>query len=123
MRIAQRIATTMACALAGTALAGGTALASTDTEGMSTIKGTCGQTYSPTVPGGAAGWTLSCANGKIRVQGWVKDTRADGKGAEVYGTWGNGSNFGTVRAAGEGTIKRFNKVHSGSSVTLRLRVI
>lgn len=113
----------MACLAASTALATAPAMASTDSEGVITIKGTCGQKYNPSVRGGEAAWTLTCANGKIRAQGWVKDTKADGKVAEVYGTWADGSDFGTVRAGGVGTLKKFNKVHSGSAVYLELRVI
>ncbi|MEV6912637.1 hypothetical protein [Amycolatopsis sp. NPDC051071] len=94
------------------------------TDGVVVIQGTCGDTKAPSVNGGAAGWTITCAAGKIRVQGWVKDTDADGKAAEVYGTWGyDGASFGTVRAGGEGTKKTFDKAHKGSTVYLYLRVI
>jgi len=70
-----------------------------------------------------AAWTITCTAGKVSVNGWVKDTDADGKAAEVYGTWGDGTNFGTVRAGGEGTKKEFNKSRAGSHVYLYLRVI
>lgn len=92
-------------------------------DGVMVIQGTCGDTFNPDVNGGEAAWTITCSGGKVRVQGWVKDTDADGKAAEVYGTWGNGDSFGIVRAGGEGTLKRFDKSHSGSSVSLYLRVI
>jgi hypothetical protein len=124
MHIARKAA--IAAALTGAVLGGaltgaGAAVASDD--GVITIQGTCGQRFNPSVDGGDAGWTLSCANGKIRVQGWVKDTDADGKAAEVYGTWGDGATFTTVRAGGEGTLKKFDRQHSGSTVYLYLRVI
>jgi hypothetical protein len=120
----------IAATLTGVAVIGGAlvgvvpAMAGTiGSAGVITIQGTCGQTFSPSVSGGSAGWTLSCSKGTIRAQGWVKDTDADGKAAEVYGTWEDGSNFGTVRAGGNGTVKKFDKSHAGSNVYLRLRVI
>jgi hypothetical protein len=111
------------CLIVGGALAGIGPAAAEEASGVVTLRGTCGDSLSPSVGGGAAAWNLTCASGKIRVQGWVKDTDADGKAAEVYGTWEDGSSFGTVRAGGEGTIKRFDKAHRGSHVYLRLRVI
>jgi hypothetical protein len=76
------------------------------------------------VPGGEAAWTVTCGGGNVRAQGWVKDTRADGRAAEVFGTWGSdGSSFGTVHAAPAGTTVSFDKGHSGNSVSLFLRVI
>ncbi len=93
-------------------------------DGVVVIQGSCGETKAPSVGGGAAGWTITCGGGNVRVQGWVKDTDADGKAAEVYGTWGSdGASFGTVRAGGEGTRKNFDKSHRGTTVYLYLRVI
>ncbi|GLW94885.1 hypothetical protein [Actinokineospora globicatena] len=109
----------IAVALAAAALASATPAAAD----VLVIQGTCGDKFSPTVPGGAAAWTVTCAGGNVRAQGWVKDTRADVKGAEVYGTWGDGSSFGIVRAGGNGVTKTFDKGHSGSTVYLYLRVI
>ncbi|MCA1188152.1 MULTISPECIES: hypothetical protein [unclassified Saccharopolyspora] len=127
MHIAKKAATAAALtgAVLGTALVGGGAAAAApnDSDGVITVLGTCGDTFSPSVGGGAAGWTITCGSGKVRVQGWVKDTKADGKAAEVYGSWGNGDSFGTVRAGGNGTEKEFNKSHSGTTVSLHLRVI
>jgi hypothetical protein len=118
------IATALIGAVLGGSLAGaGAAAASDDDGGVIVIQGTCGQRFSPTVPGGAAGWTISCAGGKVHVQGWVKDTDADGRAAEVYGTWQDGSTFATVRAGGEGTRKTFDRTHAGSNVYLYLRAV
>ena len=69
------------------------------------VQGTCGQTFDVDVSGGAAGWTLSCSGGNIRAIGWVKDTDADGKAAEVYGTWQNGDSFGVVRAGEQRSLE------------------
>jgi len=87
------------------------------------IQGTCGDTFDPSVRGGAAGWTITCGGGRVRAQGWVKDTKADGKAAEVYGAWGDGASFGTVRAGGNGKRVSFDKSHSGKVVKLYLRVV
>jgi hypothetical protein len=116
------VVTALTGAVLGGALTGaGSAVAGT--EGTITIQGTCGGKFDPSVSGGAAGWTISCVDGKVRVQGWVKDTDADGRAAEVYGTWGDGDTFTTVRAGGEGTLKTFDRQHAGSTVYLYLRVI
>jgi hypothetical protein len=127
MRVAKKAAVAVALtgAVVSGALLGATPSMATPSvpDGVVVIQGTCGDTFSPSVGGGAAGWTLTCAGGKIRAQGWVKDTKADGKAAEVYGTWGDGSSFGTVRAGGNGTKVTFDKGHAGSTVYLYLRVV
>lgn len=121
------VRTGLVTALAALACAGatvGTAAATADTEsGVIIIQGTCGDVFNPSVTGGQAGWTVTCGNGTVRAQGWVKDTKADGKGAEVYGSWGDNASFGTVRAAGNGTRVNFDKSHAGSYVYLYLRVV
>ena len=55
--------------------------------------GTCGQTYNATVSGGQASWSLSCSGGRIRVAGWVKDTKADGKCAQVKAVYSDGTRW------------------------------
>ncbi|WP_243791862.1 hypothetical protein [Saccharopolyspora gloriosae] len=127
MRITKKAvaAAVLTGAVMGSTLVGGGAAVATpaESDGIIHIQGTCGDTKNPSVRGGAAGWTLTCGGGKIRAQGWVKDTKADGKAAEVYGSWDDGDSFGTVRAGGNGTTKKFDKSHSGSRVDLYLRVI
>ena len=118
---AAAVAALTGAVVGGSLISSAPALAGTD--GVVTIQGTCGDRFSPSVGGGSAGWTITCTAGKVTVNGWVKDTDADGKAAEVYGTWGDGTNFGTVRAGGEGTKKEFNKSRAGSHVYLYLRVI
>ncbi|AXX30802.1 hypothetical protein APASM_3437 [Actinosynnema pretiosum subsp. pretiosum] len=105
--------------LAGAGLTAGTAVAE---PGVIVIQGTCGQVFHPILTGGEAGWTVTCGGGTVRAQGWVKDTKADGKGAEVYGAWGDNASFGTVRAGGNGKRVTFNKSHAGTVVNLYLRV-
>lgn len=122
--------TRVAAALAIATVAGGLLLATPATAQEAgageviTIQGTCGDKFSPSVRGGKAGWTITCGGGKVRVQGWVKDTKADGKAAEIYGTWGDGASFGKpVRAGGKGKRVNFDRGHKGSHVNLYLRVI
>ncbi|MBE8517624.1 hypothetical protein ILP97_08925 [Amycolatopsis sp. H6(2020)] len=118
---AAAVAALTGAVVGGSLISAAPAMAGTD--GVVTIQGACGDRFSPSVGGGSAAWTITCTDGKVSVNGWVKDTDADGKAAEVYGTWEDGSNFGTVRAGGEGTKKEFNKSHRGSHVYLYLRVI
>lgn len=116
-------AAVLAAVASGSVLVG-SAGATTETDsGLVVIQYTCGEKRQPSVNGGEAGWTIICGGGTVRVDGWVKDTKADGKGAEVYGSWGDGTNFGTVRAAGKNTLVRIDKSHAGSVVNLWLRVI
>lgn len=111
-------------AVASGSVLAGSAGATTETgSDLVVIQGTCGQKFQPRVNGGEAAWTIICGGGNVRVDGWVKDTKADGKGAEVYGSWGDGANFGTVRAGGSGTLVRIDKSHAGSVVNLWLRVV
>ena len=49
----------------------------------SAFAGTCGQTEQPRVNGGEAAWSLHCDSNTITIDGWVKDTEADGKCAAV----------------------------------------
>ncbi|WP_143261994.1 hypothetical protein [Allokutzneria sp. NRRL B-24872] len=53
-----------------------------------TAYGRCGDRGKIETSGALAHVTLSCHDGKITVQGWVKDTEADGQCAQVYGNVG-----------------------------------
>lgn len=56
--------------------------------------GTCGQVFNDvTVRGGQASWSLTCSGGNIRVSGWVKDTKADGKCAQVKAVYSTGTQW------------------------------
>lgn len=116
-------AAVVAAVTAGSALAGSATAAEGTGSDVVVIQGTCNDKFQPRVNGGEAAWTVICGGGMVRADGWVKDTKADGKGAEVYGAWGDGANFGTVRVAGSGNRTSFNKSHSGTVVNLWLRVV
>lgn len=78
---------------------------------------TCPDTLEPTVPGGEAKWTLACNNAgtKVKVSGWVEDTRADGKCAYVQFTpKGNGK--GTWKACGAGERTDYSFTAKGDEV-------
>jgi hypothetical protein len=115
-------AAVLAAVASGGVLAGSAGATAETGSGWVVIQGTCGDTFQPSVNGGEAAWTVICGGGTVRADGWVKDTKADGKGAEVYGAWGDGADFGTVRIAGSGKQVTFNKSHAGSVVNLWLRV-
>lgn len=134
MRRSKTIAGLLAAAAASLTMGAGAASAGTPAEGSPTVEprtitvmGKCGEGFNPTVRGGAAAWNITCANGVLRVQGWVKDTWVDGKAAELYGTWGDGKSFKRVRAGGLGNVKRFDRSRDADAVnnkvTIYLRVI
>lgn len=76
---------------------------------------TCPDTLEPTVPGGEAKWSLSCKDGKVKVSGWVEDTRVDGKCAYVQFTpEGNGD--GTWNACGAGERTDYSFTAKGNEV-------
>jgi hypothetical protein len=81
--------------------------------------GTCGQTINASVSGGQAGWSLTCSGGNIRVAGWVKDTKADGKCAQVKAVYSNGTQW-SPRACPSGTVKYYDFNGPGSSVPVYL---
>jgi len=55
------------------------------------VLGSCGENFGPSIRGAKAHWTLSCANGRITMKGWVEDTRSDGKCAQVRGEFSDGT--------------------------------
>ncbi|UNT00292.1 hypothetical protein MMF93_30380 [Streptomyces tubbatahanensis] len=88
------------------------------------IQGTCGDDYDIDVgpPSGIrarAGGSLWCSKGKIHFDGWVKDVRADGKCAQVYGNVGNKS-FSTS-VCGKGDKKETHPAGKGSTAHIYLR--
>jgi hypothetical protein len=67
-------------------------------------------THDIEVPGGQAHYTeCKSATSNITVNGWVKDTRADGKCAQVYGYMApEYYYFQSARACPKGTVKQFS---------------
>lgn len=80
--------------------------------------GTCSQAFNPSTDGGEAAWTLTCGSGNITIDGWVKDTAADGKCAYVKAFDGAGNRWpgSDPKACPSGTKKFFNWTAYGQSV-------
>lgn len=77
-------------------------------------RGSCGDSFHPSVGGGEAYWTLLCHDGHIRMKGWVKDTRADGKCARVKAVFNNNVVHQSSGACPKGTIVQFDWKHPGT---------
>ncbi len=85
------------------------------------VQANCPDTFNVKVSGGQASWTVTCYGGKVYVNGWVKDTAADGKCARVKsliaGEWHYSS-----PACPEGTMKTFDWSEVGHSAQTYLYV-
>ncbi|GGL12325.1 hypothetical protein Sme01_69550 [Sphaerisporangium melleum] len=82
--------------------------------------GSCGQVVNNVrVSGAQASWSHSCSNGNIRVSGWVKDTSADGKCAQVKAEYSNGTQW-SAKACPKDQVKYFDFNGPGSSVPVYL---
>jgi hypothetical protein len=85
---------------------------------------TCGNTENVRTGGAEAHWTINCGGGGVSVDGWVKDTDADGQCAQVYAFFpADGSTQYSPRACPEGNVKHFNLRGPGGSANVRLREI
>ena len=67
-----------------------------------------------------AHWTKCINASSTTVNGWVKDTDADGQCGQVYAIFNNGKTH-SMKACGNGTVKYFNWTEPtvGASVYLR----
>jgi hypothetical protein len=74
----------------------------------------CGQSFHPIVRGGEAYWVLTCSGGYITMQGWVKDTAADGKCAQVKGVFNNNIVRLSNKACPKGEKESFTWRHPGT---------
>lgn len=82
--------------------------------------GSCGEVKNNVrVSGGQASWSHSCSGGQIRVSGWVKDTSADGKCAQVKAEYSNGTQWSN-KACPNGEVEYFDFVGPGNSVPVYL---
>ncbi|MGH3874279.1 MAG: hypothetical protein ACRDSR_22730 [Pseudonocardiaceae bacterium] len=76
-----------------------------------------------TAPGAEARWTKCIGDGWTSVDGWVSDTREDGKCAEVFARFANGAEHHSKRACPKGDVERFSWKESGSGVSVLLRTV
>ncbi|MFI6102288.1 hypothetical protein ACIA8G_42625 [Lentzea sp. NPDC051213] len=82
--------------------------------------GTCGDVVNANVPGGQASWSHTCySDGTMRISGWVKDTRSDGKCAAVKAEYQSGTQQ-SGRACPEGNRKDFSFYGAGQNVPVYL---
>ena len=107
-------------------LAGGTFMAiSPDTASA----GTCAprdingvNVFSPVIPGGIAHWRLTCTPTHITMRGFVVDTAADGRCAQVTATVG-GVPHSSLRACPKDDVKTFVWTERGSQASGFLRSV
>jgi hypothetical protein len=111
------------------ALAGGTLIA-LSTWAAPTVAGAepirtqaCDPPVEATVPGGYAAWTECHSGGETRVEGWVKDTRADNDCAQVYAIFTPGNQYRSKKVCWWGSTETFNWNERASNAEVFLRVI
>lgn len=84
---------------------------------------TCKAQGEVTVRGGEARWTKCIGDGWTSVDGWVKDTKKDGKCAQVYARFTNGAYHESSSACPKGEVHRFNWREPASDAKVFLREI
>jgi hypothetical protein len=67
----------------------------------------CGERNDVHTSGGEAHWTLGCAGNGISVDGWVKDTDADGQCAEVNAFFPADGSWRSAKACPKGKVQKF----------------
>jgi hypothetical protein len=75
----------------------------------------CDPPQDVTVPGAEAHWTECHNGGGTQVNGWVKDTNADGKCAQVYAEFSSGGRQESLRACPANNVKTFDFNEPGAS--------
>ncbi|GAB1539543.1 hypothetical protein NUACC21_22100 [Scytonema sp. NUACC21] len=104
------------------AVAAMTFMSSVDSVSAAT-RGTCGQKFdNVTVVGGQASWSLSCSGNKITITGWVKDTKADGKCANVKAEGGGQYKNPLATACPKGKVTHFTWTVPGREIKAYLYV-
>lgn len=84
------------------AIAGGMLAVATPASAAS-----CGTVWDVYISGGESHYTVDCFGTTYRVSGYVKDTRADGKCAQVKAVFGSGTQY-SPRACPKGTSRNFD---------------
>lgn len=88
-----------------------------------TLLGTCPEAQDVKINGAEASWTVACSSGNVYVDGWVEDTKADGRCAEVYALV-NGQWFYSQRACPKGNVRTFSfDGGAGNSAQVWLRTV
>ncbi|WP_067020728.1 hypothetical protein [Streptomyces dysideae] len=96
-------------------LAGGAVLGLSGTAAA----GTCGENFDPRVSGAKAYWEINCRGGMVTIEGWVEDTKSDGKCAKVKAVV-DGETVRSKAACPKGDREEFKWTGRGSSITAEL---
>ncbi|SFB00443.1 hypothetical protein SAMN05216266_103218 [Amycolatopsis marina] len=120
MRKLKQATAVAALAISSIAMAGVATASTVETTDEFTIQGKCGDDYDIQTSGARATASLWCHNGKIYIDGWVKDIAADGECAEVYGNVGD-RKFRSPLACPKGDEEYFSYSGKGSTAKVYLR--
>ena len=95
--------------------------ASAGTEG---VEAACPASFHPSTTGGEAAWTIECVGSHVYIDGWVKDTKADGECAFVkaFGSFTDGSGRKEAMACPKGKVTHFDWEANGTEIRAYLSV-
>ncbi|GGL15572.1 hypothetical protein [Streptomyces flaveus] len=115
---------TKLAAATGAALTAGLLMAAPASAGSTGTTAACPATLSPETDGGAASWSIECVGSKVYIDGWVRDTDADGKCAwiKAFGSFTDGSGRKDAKACPKNTTTRFSWVANGTEIRAYLYV-
>jgi hypothetical protein len=105
-------------------LTGGLLAASAASAAPGGIAAPCPASFHPTTGGGEAAWTVECVGSRVYIDGWVKDTDADGRCAFVkaFASFTDGSGRKEAKACPKGTVTHFDWVANGTDIRAYLYV-
>ncbi|WP_329048344.1 hypothetical protein OG738_38205 [Amycolatopsis sp. NBC_01488] len=99
-------------------------VASPASAGSLGVDAACPANFHPTTSGGEAAWTVECVGSHVFIDGWVKDTEADGKCAFVkaFGSFTDGSGRKEAKACPKNTVTHFDWEANGTEIRAYLYV-
>ncbi|MEU7060262.1 hypothetical protein [Streptomyces sp. NPDC046197] len=85
---------------------------------------TCPGGFHPSTSGGEAAWTIECVGSRVVIDGWVRDTDADGKCAYVkaFAPFTDGATRKEAKACPKGTTTKFTWEANGTEIRAYLYV-
>src|SRR5262245_30352631 len=118
-----RVSVKMAGA-AAVALTAGLLMAAPASASPTGATARCPAGFHPSTGGGEAAWTVECVGSRVYIDGWVRDTEADGKCAYVkaFGSFTDGAGRKEAKACPKGTTTHFDWVANGSEISAYLYV-
>ncbi|GAA2436381.1 hypothetical protein [Streptomyces lavendulocolor] len=119
MKIAARLS-----ALTGAVVVAVTLAAAPATAGPAGTEAKCPARLSPSTTGGEAAWSIECVGGRVVIDGWVRDTKADGKCAFVkaFAAFTDGQSRKEAKACPKDSRTKFTWEASGTEVNAYLYV-